>query len=472
MDLSSQGKIEAAMAVLSPAQAVQLARAVEMDRQRGGSLPHDAILGALRPKLRLAVLKLDRLPTAKRLFCNAFEDLLSDAPRESKMQGRIQRRAIEPVWRWLQDTLLKDAMPPMLARIGAILTQDGPDFAETEVAALQKAAAAAILEAIPSADPASPGFKAAAEILGGPDMAADALEMARLLEVAPQIESLRRELPKPVPSLDEHMLAQLRVSYDRLIASHPGHTSYFALVVMGRLERPWEILRFAGVLSRKMDDVLISQTDVGAVGEILLADIERAAQTVAQERWGEVNAARVIAAAGSFSRISTGVVRELGIKREGVWGKRIMGARGQIAGAMVRLFERTEKVIAAALPMQRGSSPKARRRPDVSRAPDPQKIALADTLLRIIAGCRSFSAAGAFASDLNAADELASDYLRHYFQELLEALREMPPEETLAAMRWSEPALNLSAVLLGAEETDLIRRRTLAAQAAEPDRVA
>src|SRR4051794_1570386 len=62
--------------------ALSLAAAVERERLSGATaMPVDVILEALRPMLRKAR---RRIPTPRRLFCVAFEDLLIDGPREEK----------------------------------------------------------------------------------------------------------------------------------------------------------------------------------------------------------------------------------------------------------------------------------------------------------------------------------------------------------------------------------------------------
>src|SRR5690349_19249319 len=85
--------------------ASRLAKAVEVDRLIGGSLPHDAILRALRPQLRTGP-QHKRTETPLRVFCQPFEDILVDVHRDTKQKGRIARTSIEPVWNWLAEELM------------------------------------------------------------------------------------------------------------------------------------------------------------------------------------------------------------------------------------------------------------------------------------------------------------------------------------------------------------------------------
>src|SRR5947207_15954158 len=86
--------------------AARLAKAVEVDRLTGGKgLPHEEILGALRPQLRHAG-QTERMPTPQRFFCQPFEDFLIGRERHLKQKGRIVRSSIEPVWTWLANELM------------------------------------------------------------------------------------------------------------------------------------------------------------------------------------------------------------------------------------------------------------------------------------------------------------------------------------------------------------------------------
>src|SRR5258707_8988575 len=91
---------------LPEAVASRLAKAVEVDRLTGGQgLPHEVILGALRPQLRQAAAPA-RMPTPQRFFCQPFEDLLIVRQRNTKQKGRIARSSIEPIWNWLANDLM------------------------------------------------------------------------------------------------------------------------------------------------------------------------------------------------------------------------------------------------------------------------------------------------------------------------------------------------------------------------------
>lgn len=449
---------------VTPILALQLARAVEIDRLRGGPLPHDRILEALRPRLREASQRLDRTFTPRRLVCSAFEDLLVDS-RLRKQRGRIVRSSIAPVWAWLTRDLAPAETEPALDAIREKLMNGGPDFAGAEIDAFQRTAAEAILKAIPAFDTRDLRAADAVRALG-PDVAADAYDMARMMEMAGEVRALQRMLPRPMHAISDDDIARIRAVFERLTQSHPDGASYIPFFVLARLDKPWEALRLAGALSRKLDDVVLSRTDVGAIGETLLSDLEDCVERLSKVRKDELNAAYALAQVSSFANISTGIVRELGIKRDGVWGRRLMQVRGGMSDQMERLIGRAPKDIAVTLPTARrggfGLSAK-RRMPDLMRTLDPVKAAKAIEMAKLIAGSRPHGTAGAFAGLLKQVDAQVSKSLRSYTHDLADEVHGLPAHGQASAAKFVDQAVALTAVLDGNAEADTLRRRVQAA---------
>lgn len=460
-------KLDAFLRTVTPATAVRLAQAVELDRLRGGALPHVMILDALRPHLRSAGDHATRMPTAQRIVCTCFEDLLVDR-RLRKQRGRIARSSIAPVWTWLAGEL-GDKGVRALGAITAKMLSAGADFAAAEIDAFHALAAPAILAAMPDA-----ASDAGLARTLGRDAAADAHDMARMMQIGAEIRDLQLRLPRPIATLEEEDIWTIRGSWEQVIEEKADCAPYVAFFVLGRLQRPWEIMRLAGALSRRLDDILLSRTDAGHVGELLLSDIEDCVTRLATMRVDQTVAADVLAAVETFAQISTGIVRELGIKRDGAWGKRLMAARGAMAEQMERLLGRAVRDITATLPMVRRSSFSlhARRMPDMTKHLDPQKAERAITLATIVGGARQHAMAGAFAGFLAEVEEKTVEALRHYTDEMFDELRTAEDSLTAQASDYVGHAVELSRLILGQEEAELIRRRAAAAVAAHEESAA
>jgi hypothetical protein len=436
--------------------ASRLAKAVEVDRLTGGQgLPHEVILGALRPQLRQAA-QHARMPTPQRFFCQPFEDLLVVRDLGAKQKGRIARSSIEPVWKWLADELIPKRHRELTDAIRDAVLYSRLSDVEQRAAELWDESAAAL-------KPALAGEKnliAAAKKLGGMKAAEDAAEIALILRGAREIEKLQNRLSKPILTLTEADIAFLRDTYDRLTASDPDLPPYVPLVVLGRLERPWEVLHVVAALTRKTTDTLIGTTDLAVVGDLVFSDLDVDVKRIQSIRAADFESEAVLHDLASFAELASGMVKELGFKRDGKWGQNLSKDRAAVAEVMEGLLKKAPREILAALPLSRASASGKGPRPlDLSRPHDPERTANAKRYAHLMVHSRPFADATAFSARLNEAFDETANALRTYGEAMLREFRATTAETRAPLDVHFEPMLELCALVLGEEETGLLRRR-------------
>ncbi len=125
---------------------------------------------------------------------------------------------------------------------------------------------------------------------------------------------------------------------------------------MNRLQRPWEALRLPMLVCRQTNDALISKTDMGLVGEILFARMDALQAAILATRHPAFEAETLLDQVANFSELSSAVVKEIEVRRDGEWGQRLLKDRAAIGAVMDGFMERAAKELAAALPMQKGAS--------------------------------------------------------------------------------------------------------------------
>jgi len=452
-------QLKSLLGMLPGPAAAKLARAVEIDRLAGGRmLPHETIMDALRPALR-GVEQAARTPTPLRLFCRPFEDLIAEHPAKEKIKGRIARASIAPVWSWLQK-LIPAAAAAYAAEVTALAVTQRSDGALDHASAFWEEAAAALRGAI------AKDRKAARIALCNDCVLGDAEEMALLLQVGPELVEIQNLLPRPAAQLSEELLWSLREVHDRLVAKLPDAAPYVAVVAMGRLARPWEALKLAQLVSRRSEDTLIANTDMGLVGDLLFADIEQNGAAVRNARHPMFDVEALIEHLARFTEMSSSIVKEIDIRRDGKWGKRLLKDRAAVAETMEGFMERAPKEVAAMLPVQKngsfGGGPKIA---DFSKPVDAEKAERGLRYARLIVGCASYAATGSFAAAQKDALDEASQYLRAYNEDLVREMRAAEPARRAVIEHQFELAAELTALLFSAEEADLLRRRAKAALA-------
>jgi len=433
--------------------AARLAMAVEVDRLTDGHvLPHEEILEGLRPILLRE--NYTRTPTPLRLFCRPFQDLLSNAPRRVKQKGVISRSTLVPAWDWISQTLLPAETEVYNAECKALVLGHRPEDALSGAIKFWALAAEAMKKALASAA----DRQAAQKILGDPLAVEDMSDIMLLLSAGETIEQLASLLPPPVPLFQEQLVWQVREIYDQLAMNQPDVAPYVAVIVMNRLSRPWEALRLPLLVTRHTDETLISKTDMGLVGEILFGRMEALKTSIQATRHPLFDADRLMHEASTFADLSRHIVKEIELKREGEWGKRLLDERVQIGKVMEGFMERALKEFGAALPMSKG------RGADFSKHPGTEKHEMALRYARLVAGCRSFAAAASFSAKQQVADDDLCTLLKRYNEDLVKALK-ADPKNTVANAQFLFCA-ELSVFLFSDEEAELLRRRGRAALSA------
>ena len=325
------GLLQAYLGSLPANLAARLAKAVEVDRLTDGAiLPHEVILDGLRPILSRGSSCHDRTPTPLRLFCRPFEDVLTSAPRTTKQKGRIARSSIIPVWNWVTMRLIQKELHAYVSELKSLLVAYRVEDAKARAIAFWAEAAKAMRLALSN----EAGRKQVESVLKDPLAVADAVEMALLLDVGPQVLDLQEKLPKPVPAFATDLIGVARGIYDRLIQSTPDAAPYVVVIVMNCLARPWEALRLAVLLSRKSRDTLIASTDVGLAGDILFGDLAALSQAVRSAKHPRFDADALIENVASFAELSSAIVKELELRRDGRWGQSLLKDRAEIGEVM------------------------------------------------------------------------------------------------------------------------------------------
>jgi hypothetical protein len=212
---------------------------------------------------------------------------------------------------------------------------------------------------------------------------------------------------------------------------------------------------------------MISNTDMGMVGEILFGDIETHAAFIRNAHPRQFNADELVNHLAGFTTLSSGIVKGVEMRRDGKWGQRLMKDRAAVGEIMDDLMARAPKEILGALPtIKSGSYAGGPRVPDLAHSCDPEKADRALTYARLLIGCRSFAAAGSFgASNKEAADEVAAGLTR-YNEDLLKELRTAEGSTFTIAEQFFALSIDLVAILFSVDEAELLRRRGRAAMPA------
>ncbi len=463
MEESKAALLKSFVSELPPGTAAALTVALERSRlEKGPALPHDLVLQGLRPALQQGRFRASRTPTPLRLFCQPFEDLLFPAHNGPKLRGRIARTSIMPVWDWLRSDIMPDNLSALCDGVGKAILADDSRQIRRSMLQIHGVCGLALSSILDGLAPGSPEYERLATRLGGPECLEDARDMAMVLEIADDIQALLEGLPRPIERLSDDQIALARRTYE-VIADHmPDHAPYVVFVTMGRLSRPWEILKLIGRITKKDDDSLAAVTDLNQCAALLFADLQTAANFFTALDPAQSAIEDIVHQLTFFAELSHGLTNHMGIRKDGEWGKVIADTRTVVASKMEVVINRAIKALRASIPTKQGD-PKAPL-PDFSIAPDPERHAKAVHMAKLIREIRYLAEPGAFSGTYAALVPPQIKALQLYADKVTEALKTPDAQGNAAVNAHAVLAKDLSALLLNEDEADVAARRMEAAR--------
>ncbi len=222
-------------------------------------------------------------------------------------------------------------------------------------------------------------------------------------------------------------------------------------------------------MTNQTQDTLISNTDMGLVGDVLFAKIEAHGNAVRATRHPVFDADALVAHLADFTELSSRIVKEIEMRRDGKWGKRLalLADRAAVAETMEGLMEHAPKEVLAMLPVQKsGSYGGGPLCADLSRPVDDEKAARGLRYGKLLAGSARYAATGSFAAAyIKTAMDEVMQHLRGYNEDLIKEIRVPDGERQPGVEPQFEHAAELTALIFSTEEAEHLRRRARAALA-------
>lgn len=362
---------------------------------------------------------------------------------------------LNTLWAWLED----DLDPGLHAAVRKVVIDGLGAEPDGRLDALRRRAADAIEAGLAAAENEPRALKRLKARLDVRDFEA-VRHVVSLLRSAPALRIALAGLPTVISDMSDTLAAKIRDRYEAAADSDPDAGVWTLFMIMTRFEHPWRLLRVFERIARREDDLLVSQTDMAHIGEALLADA-----AFHLERFGAPPATREAALDGAealaaFSAITVGMTREIGIRKDGPWGKRVFALRTRASEQMSAIHAVACDVVARAAPEGGPRSGRPGARDGENLAERAEALCLFLYLTRDDAGRAAVGGGHAAAMDA------IIERLENAGQRLLDSLRSGACEGRDAVGRRVE---NIAALMRAAGESEaagVLLRRTAAAGAA------
>ncbi|GEM_PF-7054798 len=447
LDPVKQAKLQAFLTALPDRHATRLLAACEAAEQQGGDagLPLDLVRETLAAR-------------GRGFMENAFGAVLPIVTPEGgpKRPGRIARGTVQAVAAYAE-TIAPKAFEDLSAG-------NPPINAHREI--LGRALRGALRD-----DDADTRLRSK---LGGERGLLDAREIAALLCAEPELSDGLAELPERIEDLNENYARRIRDLFEAVRVKDRNAPLLLLFVLLERLDKRAQILRVLKKIVGQEDDLVASQTDVAAIGDMLLDEAEAAVASLAAPVHGAPDGPEVADALARFASISRGMTRELGIRRDGKWGLRLKDLRNEAAKNMDVLCAAAPRAIDAALPQTRmslaGGAPAMR--PDFSAPPREEIYGRGLNFAIILGGAAEYASSCAFTAQYAKARESADRMVHAFCDGIIELLQRADDDMLPAIEPWREVAVHFAAALFDETDTDVFRRRAAAALVARSRDVA
>lgn len=294
------------------------------DRLIGAVSAGDETMGRL-----LEACAKDARTLARERFFRPLEPLSADPAIARPSLSHAPPAMLESAWNWIEEVLAPDIAAAMMAVTADPLAEDDPAHDDP----LRARAAARIVEAVTAVKEDPRAGKQLRHRLGIADFRA-VLEIAVILRVAPVLREALDGVPGEIGDISEELSQSIRDRYDAAYAKEPDAGVWFLYLLMARLKRPWVILRVFEKIVRRDDDFLLSRTDVAAIGDAMLEDAGFFLNGFADPPSTLDAAQEAAQALAQFAQITIGMTREIGIRKDGGWGRQIMALRQRAAQQM------------------------------------------------------------------------------------------------------------------------------------------
>lgn len=452
LTLTKQRELNRFLAALPPRRALQLATLAERKRVAGEpGFPADLILDALRPTL--AEQEALRTPTPQRLFCEPFADFLVD-DREIKQPGRIARSSVHVLWRWLAKDAMGGPLHELEAQIADAVLAENLRLQDDLLQRLRRNVVNVIRIATANAGEQTAARNDLAARLGGEDVLIDIEEIAFLLAAEDDLLPLREVLPKRIDALKDEHVDQVLAARARLTDRKADLVPYLGLLLLARLDQPWQALRLTGSGRR-------GRSDFNAVGDLLIADAEGLAVDIAATQVDLLNPDTLAAKFYRFERLTRGLSHEMRSRHGTQWAQPLQRIKDLAHGTIESLFAQAPREVAAALPLTKVGpfSVRRQRQPDLTTDPDPMKLDRALRWTCLLANTASIAPKSPLGAQHKKAFEAVSQYLSSYAESAAAELKSPSIEKHARVQAYLKHADELLNTLIAASEEDDFQHR-------------
>lgn len=442
----------------------KLTLALELDRLKDDkqrALPHDQLLGILRPFVARSPNPVPRVPTPMRLFCDPFEDLLYTGRNPNKQPGRIVRPSLGPVWQWLTTEIIPDTMRDVDVDLRHAILAGNRAGIDKNLTKLHKVSGLALTDALKGVEEGTAAYYDISQRLGGARAIEDARDMAVALRSARHLKEIRDAFGHDMETLDTQAVHQAKEFFHLLQGWSADGADLVLFTLMSRMKEPWAILPLARELDEENKPEWSQRSVFAKTLEVLLDDFDQLTDYISDLDLNNANLDEVVRDLTAFNKLGEALEKEVPLAPSVAWNTEVRQKQSDVSRLIEMHLERTPEAILQAIPTQQlgAFGGHSGTRPDLSHWPDESKSNRAVNEAAFLDGLKKLASKAAFGTVYNDVYDRIEETVENYAQSIVQTIRATEGEEQDKARAYFETAVELTRQIAGAEKAQLLRHR-------------
>ena len=453
-------KLRAFLRELKPGARALLITELERGLLQGASpAGAELVLAELRRALRDGRTFVARFDDNARLFFQPLEPFLVDDIPEHRHRGRLARTSLEPLWLWINNTLMPDDAKVYAELVDQAMLTGNSDRAELAARDFQDRVLLKIQEMLAGAGDKDRGRLSVS------------LGTSRAVE---DVETLVRNPAGPRRACHARLAAcrdtstcsrgptldTIKAQFDVALGDEADLFLYALVLLMSRLASPWQLIRLATKAAESDDTRRIAETSYVVTIDVVLEEIDRRVRELA----GDLKSGRAIAVSALLKEIHDalrGLRTEIDLPQDSSWSRQLAVLHADIA-----------RLLSAEIELMPGRVRRlVRPRPSKDISPnsvlDPHEVDETEALIVFVLTCRKYASELA----INEVTQRSFNELQYLLdtgtRALLDALRAAVPTERAFRQSQVEAAVRFCARVFGKEYAALLTKAAEVASHAE-----
>src|SRR5947209_1800325 len=370
---------------LKPEARALLAAELERAQLRGEDPPSAAFIReALRDATREAGRKLPHVANLQRLFFAPLEAFLVDDAPERRLQGRISRSCLDPIWNWISRDLMPKETKTYSDQVQLLLAANEKNGVEQVVRAFQDLTEQRLRECFLSIKNDEKARQRVGGQIGTPHALDDVRELAAILRLRDALGVIGSRLPQSISNLAGEQLENVKALLDSPIARHRDVFLHALLLVMSRLGSPWQLVRLAIHAAASDEAAHIAETPFAIAVDVVLGDLDGMTANL-RDGLKAKRGQEVVTLVKDIHDAARALHTEINLPADSPWSRQLGGSRAAVAKLLKAEIDNLPDQVRRLL------RPRSAKEGGADSALDGGDVAEIEAKLMLAAACRNYA---------------------------------------------------------------------------------